>query len=576
MFSSCLERGSSLRRTICSIAILTPLLFAMGCGIGTSSAPTADPLGESSGGFTGYAHGGQNPINGGVVKLWAVGNTGYGSAGSLLASTTTDENGYFSFLTSGVPTNYTCPANNPLLYMTITGGDASGGGGNNTAIALMTILGGPTNTGVSQSLCGTVKSNRPVLMVNEITTAASMYALAQFCNAYSESTGVAPIGASSTNSAGLINAFNTLGSLLDLTNGVVYPSYQPYGAATPNSNHNITVTPEYNKIIMVADILATCVNSAGPTSIPCAELFNDAVPPPVATVTSGSSPSFPTAKDTMMAGYYLATNPINATTAGVPDNTRMTELYNLITPQAPFSFTARQPTDWTIGLTYSSNLASSGSTFVLSAPTNLAVDATGNIWYLSNTTSNVAISELSPYGGLSSAGATSLVPFQGLGFDALGYGYSARKSSSAVYAFKANVAVQAATIPQDATNSNAAVLALAFAADATNLFFPVISTGTVFPVPSVPMTATSPFNSTTPVGSPQTAVNSGHAVSGLTATSGIAIDHASNIWLAGTSNNTLYSIAYGAYPSTGVTPIAYTGGSFNLPTAVAVDHSNNV
>ncbi|HEY0307267.1 MAG TPA: hypothetical protein VGB94_03845 [Acidobacteriaceae bacterium] len=477
-----------------------------------------------------------------------------------------------------MPTNYTCP--NALVYLTINGGDASGGNGNNTAIALMTILGTPTTTGVSQDLCATVKTNRPTVMVNEVTTVASIYALQQFFNALAEAGGTPQIGTSSTNSMGLTNAVNTLSSFLDLANGVIYPNYQPYGAQViSTSNHNITVTPEYNKIYMIADILATCVNSALPTSDACTTLFNDAVPPPVAAATSQSAASFPAATDTMMAAYYLATNPINATTAGTPDNTKMAELYNLVTPQPPFAFTAPQPTDWTIGLTYASSVVSGGSTYVLSAPTNLAIDGSGNVWYLSNTSSNVAVSELNPYGGLTNAGVTSLVPMQGLGFDFASFAYSARISSKVLYALKASVALQAAAQPEDSANSNATVLASAIAGDATNIFFPVISSGTVFQVPAVAQTST-PFTSTTVTVFPQYAVNSGHAITGLTNASGIAIDHASNIWVGGTSSNTLYQIAYNAYPSstssTSSTPVPYTGGAFNLPTSVAVDHGNNV
>jgi len=570
--------NTSMVRRALFLALSGALLWTTGCSLGDFNAPVADTDSEG-GAFSGAVHGGQNPISGAAVKLWAVGSSGYGSAGILLATATTDANGNFAFQAGGA-TNYSCTGT-PLLYLTSQGGDL--GAGTNAAVSLMTILAGPTN-GVTQDTCALVKAAKPTITINEVTTVASAFTLAQFFNPSAEATGTPQFGTSSTNALGLTNAFTTLGGILNLNTGTINATYQPYGALILSSSHlNVTATPEAAKIYLIADIIAACVNSSGAGSTACTELFNDAVPPPVPAATAlGSGASFPTANDTLLAAYYLAVNPINATSAGTANNAKMTELYGLASATPPFATNAPQPTDWTLGLTYSSS-AANGSAYLISAPSNLSIDASGNVWFLSNISATVqAVSVLNNAGGVSASGITSLAPFQGLAFDSSSNAYIARTSSTKyVYGMQLGVGTISAkyyALFDDAV-STTTVIPSAFAGDGTNMFFPQVANNYVYEVSNAAQAGTPFITSGTPATTALTAVNNTHAVSGVTTASGVAVDTASHVWLAGTSNNTLYEMTYPAYTvttGTETTPVAYAGGAFNLPGSVAVDHSGNV
>jgi len=169
-----------MARGILVLALSLGTLWASGCSLGDFNAPGGDSASDG-GAFSGTVHGGQSPISGATVKLWAVGSSGYGSAGTLLATATSDGNGYFAFQAGGA-TNYTCTGT-PLLYLTSQGGDS--GAGNNAAITLMTILAGPVN-GVTQDTCALVKSAKPTIVMNEVTTAVSIFSLQQFFNPSAE------------------------------------------------------------------------------------------------------------------------------------------------------------------------------------------------------------------------------------------------------------------------------------------------------------------------------------------------------------------------------------------------------
>ena len=80
----------------------------------------------------------------------------------------------------------TCPSASAQIYLTAQGGDA--GGGSNSSLMLMAALG----------RCGSISVSTPVI-INEVTTAGSVYALAQFLSTTSSGT----VGAPSTNATGL-------------------------------------------------------------------------------------------------------------------------------------------------------------------------------------------------------------------------------------------------------------------------------------------------------------------------------------------------------------------------------------
>jgi hypothetical protein len=326
------------------------ILILAGCGGMVNSAGTNPEQGVS---IKGNVHGGQQPIAGATIQLYEAKATGttYASASKPLISkvVTTDSNGNFT-----ITSDYTCDASpNDQVYITAVQGDS--GAGNNANIVLMAAL-GP---------CGSLSSSTYIL-INEVTTVASAYALAGFATDYLH------IGSDLTNYTGLEHAFATVNNLVDVSAGVALattPAYKtlPTGATSATFN---SVAPQA-EVYFLANILATCVNTngVGGTSSGCANLFSAAKP-----ITS----SAPT--DTFQAILDIAQNPGN----------NVKTLYNLeASVPPPFTTSMNsQPNDWTLSLSYTGGgLGGSGSS--RSESTDLAIDASGNIWVTNSFTGTI-------------------------------------------------------------------------------------------------------------------------------------------------------------------------------------------
>jgi hypothetical protein len=296
----------------------------MGCGVAVS--PTTGPSAPAT--LTvhpayGVVMGGQQPVAGVNLQLYQAGTTGYGSAATLLGpSTQTTSNGNFNL------PSYTCTAGSQV-YLVGTGGMPYSPVTNNN-LALMVGLG----------TCGGTDLHN-FIDVNELTTIASVWALAPFM------TGIANIGTSSTNTAGLANAFAAINELVNTANGTVPGPALPAGATLP--------TTEINTL---ADIIAQCINSSGGVAgdgSGCGDLFNLA-PNAAGTV-------YPT--DTITAAMNIAQNPgRNATNL------------NKLQPANPVFMPTidanAQVNDWTVAITYTGG--------GLNAPTSVATDAVGSVW----------------------------------------------------------------------------------------------------------------------------------------------------------------------------------------------------
>ena len=347
-------RFASLAAAMVATATLT------GCGLGPNSAYQV-PTAVKGSAFHGSVHGGQQPIIGATVKLYAAGSTGYGSqyayttgTDNLLTTTVTTAGGGGFDITN----DYTCPSKTTPVYLVGTGGNS--GTTTNANIALMAAL-GP---------CGNLSPSTYV-SVNEVTTVASVYALAPFMtgttNAY------ASIGTTSTNATGLTNAMADVAVLADVGSGTVAAATTSPYASTVVSGATMPV-PAINTL---ADIIAACVNSGGGTagsSTNCGTLFT-------ATTQGGIAPT-----DTITALFNIAQHPASNVAA----------LYSLAVPAAPFQPTlTSQPNDFLLA----ANFTAGG----LSQPSSLATDASGNVW-ASNAGANT-VTELAHTGApLSSAG----------------------------------------------------------------------------------------------------------------------------------------------------------------------------
>ena len=127
--------------------------------------------------------------------------------------------------------------------------------------------------------------------INELTTVAAEWALAQF----TDSTGQL-IGAPLTNSTGFINAANQAqANLADIVAGTPAGFWTTYDA---NPVTCVDGTPLVNcdgleRMDTIANILVACTESSGPSSDACTTLFGD--------TGKGST--------TLQAAHYIATNP---------------------------------------------------------------------------------------------------------------------------------------------------------------------------------------------------------------------------------------------------------------------------
>ena len=152
--------------------------------------------------LSGMVHGGQQGVSGATIQLYAAGATGYGSAATAFLTKTVTTDAAGSFTITG---DYTCPTASTQVYIVATGGNPGlSPGTNNAALAMMAAL-GP---------CGNLTSST-FIFIDEVTTVASVYALAPFMSAG----GGTKLGTSSTNAKGLANAFATVNNLVNTAKG---------------------------------------------------------------------------------------------------------------------------------------------------------------------------------------------------------------------------------------------------------------------------------------------------------------------------------------------------------------------
>jgi streptogramin lyase len=347
------SRVSFHNRVTGRIAILGLGLAGLGmagCGIGTSPGSAAAVTSGTQAvalnkGITGSIHGGQQPITGATIQLYAVGTTGLKSASTpLLTTTVTTSDGSSasnSNANSGNVNNtlaagnftitgdYSCPTpTTTQVYLVATGGNS--GAGTNTAIAEMAPLGS----------CANLLANGATtfVQINELTTVAAAYTLAPFMSDYTH------VGSASSGYTllGLNNAVANFNNLVNLSSGTVGGANLPNGATLPTS-----------ELDTLANIIAACINSSsqGNASTTCTTLFG---------ATGGSN--------TISAALAFATN---------PGSSALTALYSLPNGQAPFAPSlSAAPNDWTLAIKYNGS-----STF--KTPTGIAIDAAGNAWITS-------------------------------------------------------------------------------------------------------------------------------------------------------------------------------------------------
>jgi hypothetical protein len=291
---------SGLRVRLTAISLTVAAIT--GCGtVGSNvSSPSAPVIAAVNTVIHGSLHGGQQPISGASIQLYAVtepasgGSYGVGAV-PLLPSPLPLSGPDGGFTITGL---YTPPATASHFYIVANGGSPGVGMPPNGHISLMAVLEGcnPTLT-LSPDL---------FITINEVTTMAAVIGLSPFMAPPSALTTNAPdIGAPSTAYNALQNGFATAFNLADISSGVALNHAADY--ATTDNNALL--------INSMANSLAYCINSISANG-QCDNL---------GTATTPSGTAF-VANDTIQAAFYIAQNPTNNVTA----------IYNFASANSPF------------------------------------------------------------------------------------------------------------------------------------------------------------------------------------------------------------------------------------------------
>jgi hypothetical protein len=321
--------------------------------------PTPNPPPTAMSTLKGTVNAIEKSLPGASVVVYRVGTHGYGSTATQLASATTDTMGNWTV-------SFATPSDDPLVYVVANGGDA--GNGANSAIGLLTVL-GPLSGAPAQ------------IAVNEVTTIASVYSVAQFLDRPTATN----IGSAVANVVGLPNAMANVRNLVDVTTGAALTTANVF---TPllNPVTHASEAPPGPVINSLAETLTACIGSSGPTSMPCNVLFGVTTPP------GGSPPT-----DTRQAVLTIARNP----------ESQVAALFQLARASAGvFSpdLGSSMPNDWTLAINFTGGAFSGSSPTGTSSPSAIAIDAEGDAWVTSTlcnpavTNSLGCIVALSPQG----------------------------------------------------------------------------------------------------------------------------------------------------------------------------------
>jgi trimeric autotransporter adhesin len=336
-------------RVVCSFLLL-PLLLS-GCAQRTPTGTTTPlhPLVKH-----GNVSGGQEPVSGATIQLYAVGTTGDGSAATplLTSAVTTDAHGDFD-----VTGKYTCPSPSTLVYITGSGGNPGlPAGMNNPSLSLMAAL-GP---------CGNLSAST-VIVINELTTVAAIWPLAPFISSSSA------VGSSPSDAPALASAFTLAEAYADTSSGTVPGLNVPSGTTVPVTEINT-----------LADVLATCTNSAGGSAgdgSPCGALFAAATP------AGGTAPT-----NVIGAGINIATNP----------TINVSNIFALAQPTAPFQPTlTAAPPNWAVQLATTTGGLSVSPAAITFPDANLGFSSTTQTLTVTNVGSTTIALNLSLVGSAS-------------------------------------------------------------------------------------------------------------------------------------------------------------------------------
>lgn len=368
---------------------LLPVVFLLS-GCSTSFSPDLSPNPDVVAGqpFSANAFGGRQPVGSAHVYMLAADTTGYGHASDSLFLPYSDAHTHTTLDTSGGPTNgyyyiatsatgsldvasgeYNCTVGQ-AVYLYALGGNPGNpitgpDEGVNSAAAMMTMLGICEAGGNFSAMVG---GN---VNLTEISTVAAAYAMAGFA------TDAVHVSSSNTSLGitGLTNAFNNAANLYNISGGA-----QTVANAKTVSNSGAVPQAAINTL---ANILAACVNSTGPTSITCSPLLSNAK-------SGGSTGTTPT--DTATAAINIAHHPGNAVST-------LFALQGTVVPWLPDLTVA--PNDFTLAINYTDSS--------LAEPYGVAIDDAGSAWVTNNNFPNAGapVTVISPAGMVTNYGSSN-------------------------------------------------------------------------------------------------------------------------------------------------------------------------
>jgi hypothetical protein len=282
--------------------ILLSLIF--GLLTGCQHSPDARSLSQTTAAVSlqGSVYGGQKPVSGASVQLYAAGRDGLGSEALPLLNNPVLTDGTGNFSVRGLDA---CPSPDSQVFVVSRGGNPGlSSTGTNSNIALMTMLGS----------CNSLSASTFVT-VNEITTVGSIWPVAGYMRS------AINIG-STAGDASFGSAVSNVNQFVDITRG-----------SSPGTAASDSYFADSPTLHSLADILATCVNSNGGAAgdgSPCGNLFS------LAKSSLGSAPT-----DTLSAAMNIAQNPSKNTA----------EIFYLAPPTPTFQPTLQStPRDWSLTL----------------------------------------------------------------------------------------------------------------------------------------------------------------------------------------------------------------------------------
>jgi streptogramin lyase len=478
------RRGGVAKR----VSLALPLV-----GLALAIGPAENALGSTT--LSGEVAAGGAPVRGSAVELYATGNGG----ATLRGTGRTSANGQFVI-------SYDNPGGDSILYAIANGGQV-GRRSVGRSLRLMDVA-------------GTAQSPLDSVAINEQTTVASAYALAQFLSGKNVA----------GSSPGLPNAVATVGNLVEPRSGKISLVI----AGAPNGNATEAL-PTFNTL---ANVLESCTRGTGSD---CRKLFAAAKPP------GQAKP-----RNTLDAILDIAHFPRRNTRA-LFDLQRTGRGANEPALEA-------KPTAWTLALVYTAG--------GFDAPGRMAFDAAGRVWSNNNfeppgTTVGLGLTVLSPTGTPILHSPLNGGGLQGAGFgmaiDQLGRAWVGNFSGNSISLFDSQgMPVSPSSGFVDGSISKPQGVA-------------VDQQGNIW----IPNFAGSNGNPSVTIyrhGNPL--ANQVVTGGGINNPFAIAIDASGNAWV--TDNSTSPKPGAVTRITPGGTPTAITGGGLRSPQGIAVDSQGNL